>query len=338
MYYAALSAIEGERASAEIRLSPSTAAAVPKKDFFKNMSASEFRESRKSVSGAGAPGYTPPKQDISPVSGIADRGTVFYRGSGKSGGSTLNDSQTPYNAFKASPRFAPKSAQAAVPPAFAADSIEKKAAPLPDEKPTAVQQDESIVSIAEALPDFRLVGEAMKTYIIIEQGDSLIFIDKHAAHERMIFDRLKAQGHEIMSQTLLTPVPLKLTPEETELLEQNGELLNSLGFEIEPYGEGCVVLRAAPADTDAADAPAMLEEICRKLRFSRADAEGAADEILHTVACKAAIKAGWTTTDEELCQIAGRVLSGEVKYCPHGRPVSFTMTKKQLDKEFSRIL
>lgn len=338
VYYAALSAIEGERASAEIKLSPSTAAAVPKKDFFKNMSASEFRESRKSVSGAGAPGYTPPKQDISPVSGIADRGTVFYRGSGKSGGSTLNDSQTPYNAFNASPRFAPKSAQAAVPPAFAADSIEKKAAPLPDEKPTAVQQDESIVSIAEALPDFRLVGEAMKTYIIIEQGDSLIFIDKHAAHERMIFDRLKAQGHEIMSQTLLTPVPLKLTPEETELLEQNGELLNSLGFEIEPYGESCVVLRAAPADTDAADAPAMLEEICRKLSFSRADAEGAADEILHTVACKAAIKAGWTTTDEELCQIAGRVLSGEVKYCPHGRPVSFKMTKKQLDKEFSRIL
>ena len=111
-----------------------------------------------------------------------------------------------------------------------------------------------------------------------------------------------------------------------------------MGFEIEPYGADSMILRAAPADTDAADAPAMIEEICEKLRRNALSPTETVDEILHTVACKAAIKAGWKTTDAELEEIAGRVLSGEVRYCPHGRPVSITLTKKQLDKEFSRIV
>ena len=155
----------------------------------------------------------------------------------------------------------------------------------------------------------------------------------------MIFDKLKAQGHEIMSQSLLVPVTLNLPAEEVELLEKCHDKLDRLGFEIEPFGADAVAVRAVPAETDAGDVPAMVEEICEKLRKNVSLPEtDALDDILHTVACKAAIKAGWRTDEKELEAVAQVVLSGEVRYCPHGRPVSFTLTKKQLDKEFSRIV
>ncbi|MBP3538717.1 MAG: hypothetical protein J6J62_02615, partial [Oscillospiraceae bacterium] len=190
-----------------------------------------------------------------------------------------------------------------------------------------------------AVPDHKIVGEALKTYIIAELGDELVFIDKHAAHERMIFDRLKAQKREIVAQQLLSPLPLRLTGEQAELIEQNGETLSELGFEIEPYGERAYILRAVPCDIDALDAPAAVEEICEKLAAGRTlDPASARDEILHTVACKAAIKAGWDTDRRELERLVDAVLSGQVKYCPHGRPVSFVMTRRELDKQFKRIV
>lgn len=189
------------------------------------------------------------------------------------------------------------------------------------------------------VPDHKIVGEALKTYIIAELGDELVFIDKHAAHERMIFDRLKAQKREIMSQQLLAPLPLRLTDEQAELIEQSFAALSELGFEIEPYGERAYILRAVPCDIDAADAPAAVEELCEKLAAGRTlDPASARDELLHTVACKAAIKAGWDTDRRELERLVDAVLSGQVKYCPHGRPVSFVMTRRELDKQFKRIV
>lgn len=189
------------------------------------------------------------------------------------------------------------------------------------------------------VPDHKIVGEALKTYIIAELGDELVFIDKHAAHERMIFDRLKAQKREIMSQQLLAPLPLRLTDEQAELIEQNYAALSELGFEIEPYGERAYILRAVPCDIDALDAPAAVEELCDKLAAGRTlDPAAARDELLHTVACKAAIKAGWDTDRRELERLVDAVLSGQVKYCPHGRPVSFVMTRRDLDKQFKRIV
>ena len=189
------------------------------------------------------------------------------------------------------------------------------------------------------IPEYRLVGEALKTYIIVELDGELILIDKHAAHERMIFDRLKAEKREIMSQQLLTPVTIRLNGEDAELLEQNGELLSQLGFELEVFGEEEYILRAVPADMLAGDARAAIEEICEKLRRGRTlSAASARDEILHTVACKAAIKAGWNTDEKELRRVVDAVVSGQVKYCPHGRPVSVTVTRKELDKLFKRIV
>ena len=155
----------------------------------------------------------------------------------------------------------------------------------------------------------------------------------------MIFDRLKSQDRQIMAQSLLSPVTIRPDGGDAELLEQNGELLTELGFEIEPFGQEDFIVRAVPADMDAGDVPAAIEEICEKLRRGKGpDPREARDEILHTVACKAAIKAGWDNDVQELERIVQAVLSGQVKYCPHGRPVSVTLTRKELDKQFKRIV
>ncbi|MGI5976975.1 MAG: DNA mismatch repair endonuclease MutL [Candidatus Limivicinus sp.] len=192
---------------------------------------------------------------------------------------------------------------------------------------------------SQRLPDHKIVGEALKTYIIIELKDELILIDKHAAHERMIFDRLKSQDRKIMAQNLLCPVTVQLSEEDGELLEKNASLLQELGYGIEPYGERTYIIRAVPADMDSGDAAASLEEICEKLRQgSRLSPQDMRDEILRTVACKAAIKAGWDTAERELETIAEEVLSGRIKYCPHGRPVSVVVTQKDLEKKFKRIV
>ena len=184
---------------------------------------------------------------------------------------------------------------------------------------------------------FRLIGETMDAYILVETEAGLLLIDKHAAHERIIFDRLLRQEHHVMSQTLLVPVTVTPRGDDAELIEQNGALLSECGFEIERYGAHSLIIRAVPEGTDFGGEEAMLEEICAKLRRGGSPDDRRA-EILHTVACKAAIKAGWKTEPEELSAVAARVVSGEVKYCPHGRPVSVLLTRKELDRQFKRIV
>ena len=326
VYYAVLSALEASRAPAPRAVTqPSAAAAAPNKDFYKTMRADEFREK---YTGPAAPKTGSREPAPAPAPRTApEKGTVVWNRTPAGTDSRVRESESPYTLSKTEP---------------ARPRVPAKPAPAPvlvtgpeDDEPEA----ETSAPLAEAVSDFRIVGEAMRTYIIVEKGDELILIDKHAAHERMIFDRLKAQGHEIMSQSLLVPVTLNLPAEDVELLEKCHDKLDRLGFEIEPYGAYAVAVRAVPAETDAGDVPAMVEEICEKLRKNASLPEtDALDDILHTVACKAAIKAGWKTDEKELEAVARVVLSGDVRYCPHGRPVSFTLTKKQLDKEFSRIV
>ncbi len=117
-----------------------------------------------------------------------------------------------------------------------------------------------------ALPPYRIIGESFTEYIIVECERELIFIDKHAAHERMLFDRLKSRSYETMSQALLVPVVADIGREEKELLLDNGALLEELGFEIEDFGGTSVSVRRLPADVDMADAEALLEELCRDIR------------------------------------------------------------------------
>lgn len=208
-----------------------------------------------------------------------------------------------------------------------------KPEPKPVEKPLEAEEP---VPMAETKAKARMVGEVLRTYIIAEQGESMLLIDKHAAHERMIFDRLKAAGREVMSQSLLTPETWRPEREDREALEENLPLLEQLGFELEAYGEDDLIVRAVPDDMDPAETIPALEEIAGKLR--RGGGDLARDEILQTVACKAAIKAGWDTDPLELQILVEKVASGEIRYCPHGRPVAVTLTRKELDRQFKRIV
>lgn len=189
------------------------------------------------------------------------------------------------------------------------------------------------------LPDHKIAGEIFKKYIIVELEDSVILIDKHAAHERMIFDKLKAQQGTPMCQSLLLPVPLHLEAEDCEVLAKYGDVLTELGYEIEALDSGNYLVRSVPADMYAADVAPSIEEICSNLRSGNLpDPTAVLDTVLHTVACKAAIKAGWDTSSQELERIAQAVLSGAVLYCPHGRPVSASYRQADFDRIFKRIL
>lgn len=211
---------------------------------------------------------------------------------------------------------------------------EKKA--LENEKKASESEITPPKTAPEALPPWRLLGECMSTYILAETEEGLLLIDKHAAHERILFDKLKARAAAVMSQSLLIPQTFRPDGESRELLEKHLFLLEELGFELEAFGEEDMILRALPADMDAADGPAALEEICEKLKKGEEDL--AKDEILHTVACKAAIKAGKNSDSRELALLAEKVIAGEVRYCPHGRPVANLITKTELDKRFKRIV
>ena len=300
-------------------------AVKPRADFYRSMSAADYR---KTVGGGAVPmesglrsyethyqtrlDLSPHREDVKPQSGaqniVAEKQSVSAAQSMPSS-SAVSRSNSGFE------------------PIFTTPAEEKNV-----EKPVQSVENSSV-------PDHKIVGEALKTYIIVEAGEELILIDKHAAHERMIFDRLCAQERSIMCQQLLAPVTLHLDGERAELIEKNAQLLSELGFEIEPFGTDDYILRGAPADMQAADAASAVEEICEKiLRGKAPDPKSARDEMLHTVACKAAIKAGWDTDTEELERIAQAVLSGRVKYCPHGRPVSAVVTRKDLDKMFKRIV
>ena len=183
---------------------------------------------------------------------------------------------------------------------------------------------------------WRMAGEVLNTYIVVEQGDSVFFIDKHAAHERMNFDRMKAQGYEPMKQTLLTPVICRMTEPERQVLLSHGELLEEFGFDVEELGNALAV-RQVPFDIAPGEVEETLSEIAAKLLDGRrVDPAAARDELLHTMACKAAIKGGWRSGEKELKVLVRAVMAGEVKYCPHGRPVAIELTKKDLEKQFKR--
>jgi len=185
---------------------------------------------------------------------------------------------------------------------------------------------------------WRLVGELYNTYIIVEQGDDAFLIDKHAAHERILFDKLKANQEPISSQTLLTPLPCRLTPDSIAILLANRNLLEELGFEVDEFGDNTVLLRQIPMDLSQEDALDTLESIAADLINGRREkSSNVRDEVLHTVACKAAIKAGWKTDEQELLPLVTAVMQREdLKYCPHGRPICVSLSKKQLEKQFKR--
>ena len=204
-------------------------------------------------------------------------------------------------------------------------------------KPAPEPMEQTVIDMPKEAP-WRLVGELYHTYVIVEQGDDAFLIDKHAAHERILFEKLKANQEAISSQALLTPVPCQLSADSAAILIENRQLLLELGFEIDEFGDNTVLLRQIPMDLSTEDAKDTLETLAEDLANGRREKRtNVRDEVLHTVACKAAIKAGWHTDEKELLALTRQVMEREdLKYCPHGRPICISLSKKQLEKQFKR--
>ncbi len=209
-------------------------------------------------------------------------------------------------------------------------------APVPP-APVIPEPQQQVLDIPEETP-WRMVGELYNSYILVEQGEDAFFIDKHAAHERILFEKLKANQERISSQALLTPIPCQLTPSGVAVLTEHRTLLEELGFEIDEFGENTLLLRQIPMDLSPEDAEDAVETLAADLlNGRREDKHSVRDEILHTVACKAAIKAGWKTSEAELTALVKKVMeTPELKHCPHGRPICISLSKKQLEKQFKR--
>ena len=208
--------------------------------------------------------------------------------------------------------------------------------PAPAPEPEQQVMDLPGASAAAEAP-WRMVGEVLKTYIVCEDGDRNVWlIDKHAAHERVRFDALKQSAQPPMRQVLLTPAAVTLPAEEYTAVLGDLPLLEDCGFLCEDFGDGTVLVRELPDDVRAEDAAATLEELAQKLTLHSADKEALRDEVLHTVACKSAIKAGMTTDPSELRVLVEKVQSGAVRYCPHGRPIAVKLSEYEIEKMFKR--
>ena len=245
----------------------------------------------------------------------------------------------------------PQDHMAAWNPAQEASKEEPESAPCAETEPDAPEAAEQKTVLAEPeqmnfdptadQPEpLRYVGEVFRTYILAERGDELCLIDKHAAHERQLYEKLAANYGNVPSQMLLEPAAIDLAAEEKQALLDNIPLLENAGLEIADFGGNTVVLRAVPADVEPQNAESLLVEIANKLLKGGHDALNEHTEwVLHSISCRAAIKAGDKSSPQELLALAEKILSGEVPpFCPHGRPCVLKLTRKELEKQFGRIV
>ena len=245
----------------------------------------------------------------------------------------------------------PQDHMAAWNPAQEAPKEEPESAPCAETEPDAPEATEQETVLAEPeqmnfdptadQPEpLRYVGEVFRTYILAERGDELCLIDKHAAHERQLYEKLAANYGNVPSQMLLEPAAIDLAAEEKQALLDNIPLLENAGLEIADFGGNTVVLRAVPADVEPQNAESLLVEIANKLLKGGHDALNEHTEwVLHSISCRAAIKAGDKSSPQELLALAEKILSGEVPpFCPHGRPCVLKLTRKELEKQFGRIV
>ena len=358
IYHAVLSALESDHSHPQVELKNTVLAGVRPQD---TVTPNQTRLGGPSWAAEGRQGERPPVLPQPPRRESVPSGVVQVHDTSYQGRPAV-----PAGERKPVGRFSPSPLAAVLTPAAPARREEAPGratgSPIPQkgdstgqgELPRRNQEAPPQVTVAEERPGqerdasagdtplipqeegWRLAGEVLNTYIIVERGDTVYLIDKHAAHERMNFDRMKASGYDPMAQSLLAPAICRLSAQEREVLLAHGALLEEFGFEVDQLGQDLAV-RQAPFDVAVEDIPATLEEIAQKLLTTGgADPAAARDELLHTMACKAAIKGGWKTSLQELERVAQAVMEGSVKYCPHGRPVAIELTKKELEKQFKR--
>ena len=343
VYHTVLDALDrsGAPSAAPAKQEPPLAAAS-RQDFFQTMDARTFRQSGGRPAG-------PPAQPVKPPARPSGGWNTELRASAK-----VADSR-PAPSFYQTKRAAPGGALGRAPSSVAAPAAERAAPSPPPAAPEAERPPSrpfvpaippEQLKLTEEVPGqtaletkeapWRIAGEVLNTYIICEDGAGNVWlVDKHAAHERINFDRLKNAQEPPMRQTLLSPIAAELSREDGALLLENLPELERFGFACEDFGGGALLVREVPADIDAADTVPTLEEFAERLRTGRSPEERR-EALLHTMACKAAIKAGMISSEAELRVLVDRVQSGEIKYCPHGRPVAVKLTKYELEKMFKR--
>ena len=350
LYHAVLGALEGNARPPQAHLDapkkPAGHDTVTPNQTFLNLSAEEYRRAVQTRSqpktwAPARPKTEPPRREATqPVR--------------QAGGVPLHDFAKPVFTKpapvkpepvkeQAVPTAAPTPEPETVPAPVAVAQPEPVAEPIPAAvaaKPQITQPEPEPEPELEPQPEtepWTVRGELFQTYVLVEQGEKAFFIDKHAAHERMNFDKLKASGYTPMVQMLLTPVVFTPTPEEYAALLEHTDELERFGFSCEDFGGGAVVVRQCPDYVDAGEVEATLLELAGDLLSARrTDPDGVRDHLLATMACKAAIKGGQKNGPAELERVAEAVMSGKVKYCPHGRPVAIELTKAQLEKLFKR--
>ena len=334
VYHAASDALDRDGAPEPQHTPPKPTAQAPKpQEFYRSMTAQEWRAQNE------VKRPEPPKRDAPFIA-------VTSASSELGGRVSVSDfvRRTPAPPAKKSEdgHILPKMVEAAfMPPRDEAAKPEAPAAPVfavQTTLKTAHAEPEQTAIEPEPVIPWRIAGEVLDTYIVCEDAEKTVWlIDKHAAHERVNFDRMKANQEPLMCQALLAPLVAEFAAEEYSALTANLDLLREFGFECEEFGGGSLILRAIPADIDSGDAIPALEELADKLVTAHTvDPAAARDALLHTMACKAAIKGGWKSDLSELRVLVDKVQSGEVQFCPHGRPVKAKLTKYELEKMFKR--
>lgn len=212
---------------------------------------------------------------------------------------------------------------------------------------TAVQAKENIATVTQIEPEapclsqepeLFVLGEAFATYLLAQRGNELLFIDKHAAHERMIFEQMKACGGERSAQILMQPEVVLCSKEEYNAVLDETELFEKAGFSVSDFGDGMIAVHSCPMELDASDIPALLQELAGQLLGKRRELlPQKLDWLYHSIACRAAVKAGDFTAPQERALFVQKLLQmPDIRYCPHGRPVLFTLSRKELEKNFGR--
>ncbi len=322
----------------------------PRGDFYRTMTAEEYRSFAKVVSSA--PPVTPSKtvqeQLFTPAPSPAPspkKASTELSVSGISGIKGIRSLDV--DPFDESPSVSEDTSfdigisDIDISPAEAPEAEAPTEPCAPEEPAPKDSVSESLLPEQPLLPQetpYRLVGEVLNTYIIVEQDRTLLLIDKHAAHERILFEKLRVRQEPIMSQLLLTPILFTPEREEGSVLLENAETLSQLGFSLSDYGDGTLAINEIPEEIRSQDAEATLNVLASQLMAGkRLDPSALRDELLHTIACKAAIKGGQHNGGMELEVLAKEVLSREdLKHCPHGRPICVTMTASQLERQFKR--
>lgn len=219
-------------------------------------------------------------------------------------------------------------------------TIQTEPSTLPAAVPVAVPKETGCIENLEKQPlPVHVVGEVFETYILAQQGEEILWIDKHAAHERMIYETLRSRQSERSAQVLLSPAVVSLSKEEYNAVLEQKNLFQEAGFEVDDFGDGMVVVRACPMELDTADLTQIIAELAGYLLEHRQELlPEKLDWIYHSVACRSAVKAGDFTAPREREVFVERLLSlPDIRYCPHGRPVMFVLTRKELEKQFGRI-